>query len=200
VDNGSGLIRLTVGSTSGFTTGDYKTIAEVGGVPNANGTFAITVINGTTMDLQGSTFAGTYTSGGYVAGSLDLLEFSLDSFSTSSLPGLSACTLSHAIGFFSGDAMEATLETPEQSGDGQRIKVKGFYPVTDASDVRGRFSKRENLSDVETYTSEVTMNARGFVPTIRDTRYTKVKIRIPEGTSWTFASGVKPDFTLTGRN
>lgn len=64
-DNGSGLIRLTVNTTNGMVTGQRVVIQEVGGVP-ANGNWAITVVNTTTIDLQSSTFSGAYTSGGYV--------------------------------------------------------------------------------------------------------------------------------------
>jgi len=195
----SGLIKLTVASTSTLSTGNYKTISGVLGTTEANGTWAITVVNGTTFTLDGSTFANAYVSGGIVGGSLDDLTFSLDGFSTSSLPNLSMCGTAHKIGFFSGDALEATLETPEQSGDGQRIKVKGFFPITDATDVRGRISKRELLSAALTYTAESTMNAQGYVCALRDTRYTRAKVRIPSGTNWSFASGVKPDAGLTGR-
>lgn len=208
-DNGSGLIRLTVTSTANMTTGESRTVAGVGGTTEANGNWTITVVDGTHIDLDGSTFANGYTSGGTVsdrwvsggiiAGNLDELPFSLDAVSTSALPGLSMADSTHAIGLFSGDNMEATLETPEQSGDGRRIKVKGFYPVTDATDVRGRVSKRENLHETITYTSEATMNARGYVPTLRDTRYARAKIRIPAGTAWTYASGVVPDTLLGGR-
>jgi hypothetical protein len=63
-NNGSGLIRLTVSSTSTFTTGQEASVASVGGTTEANGTWLVTVISGTTMDLQGSTFTNTYTSGG----------------------------------------------------------------------------------------------------------------------------------------
>jgi len=63
VNNGSGLIRLTV-TAHGFATGNTVTVASVGGVPNATGTWIITVIDPNTIDLQASTFAGTYTSGG----------------------------------------------------------------------------------------------------------------------------------------
>lgn len=63
VNNGSGLIRITSAS-HGLLTGDRITITGVGGVSNANGTFLITKITDDTFDLQGSTFAGTYTSGG----------------------------------------------------------------------------------------------------------------------------------------
>ena len=199
-NNGAGLVRVTVTSTTGWTTGDYKTLSSVGGTTEANGTWEITVVDGTHIDLTGSTYANAWTSGGIVAGNLDLLTFSLDAVTTGALPSLSVCGTDHAIGFFSGDTMEATLETSEQSADGNRILLKGFYPITDASDVRGSFSKRENLNEVRTYTTEVTMNARGFVPTIRNTRYARAKIRIPEGANWTYASGIRPLSVVQGKN
>lgn len=65
-NNGSGAIRLTVGSTSAFVTGNVALIYSVGGVPNASGRWPVTVVDGTHLDLQGSTFAGTYTAGGTV--------------------------------------------------------------------------------------------------------------------------------------
>jgi len=65
-NNGIGFIRITVSVTSGFITGQRVIIQEVGGVTNANGRWAITVVNQTQFDLQGSTFAGSYTGGGYV--------------------------------------------------------------------------------------------------------------------------------------
>ncbi len=57
-NNGSGLIRLTVTSSAGWTTG------IVGDGPNStscSGTFAVTVIDSTHVDLQGSTFTSTCT-------------------------------------------------------------------------------------------------------------------------------------------
>jgi hypothetical protein len=66
-DNGSGAIRLTVSSTSGWSTGDQKVVASVGGTTEANGSWTITVIDGTHIDLQGSVFSHSYTSGGTVA-------------------------------------------------------------------------------------------------------------------------------------
>ena len=64
-NNGSGLIRLTINTSNGMITGQRVVIQEVGGVP-ANGNWAITVIDTSNIDLQSSTFSGTYTSGGYV--------------------------------------------------------------------------------------------------------------------------------------
>lgn len=64
-NNGSGLIRITsVGH--GAVTGDFPTIADVGGVPNATGTRQITRITADTFDIVGSTWAGAYTSGGTI--------------------------------------------------------------------------------------------------------------------------------------
>lgn len=67
VNNGSGLIRLTVNSTTGMTTGQKIYITGVNGTVEANGVWAITVINGTTIDLQGSTFTNAYSSSGNIS-------------------------------------------------------------------------------------------------------------------------------------
>lgn len=66
VNNGSGLIKLTVATTNGMITGQMVTVQEVGGVSAANGDWTITVVDKTTIVLDGSAFSGAYTSGGYV--------------------------------------------------------------------------------------------------------------------------------------
>ena len=199
-DNGSGEVRLTVGSTSGWATGNYKTISGVEGTTEANGTWEITVVDGTHIDLNGSVFANAYDSGGLVGGSLDNLPFSLDTVGVASPPALSCCDSSHRVGTYTGDAVEATLETAEQSGKGQRLRIRGFSPVTDAIDVRGTISRRENLNAARTYLAESSMNSEGFCPLIWSTRYARARIRIPAGQSWTFASGVIPDAAADGRH
>lgn len=72
-NNGSAAIRLTVASTTDLTTGQSKTVSGVVGTTEANGTWVITVINGTTVDLDGSTFANAYVSGGFLGGSIEEL-------------------------------------------------------------------------------------------------------------------------------
>jgi hypothetical protein len=66
VGNVSGTIRLTVSDTSGFITNQRVIVQEVEGATAANGTWVITVVNQTKIDLQDSTFSGVYTSGGYI--------------------------------------------------------------------------------------------------------------------------------------
>lgn len=61
-DNGAGLIRVTA-TAHGLTTGQRVHIKDVQGVPNAIGSWYVTVINSSSYDLQDSTFSGTHTSG-----------------------------------------------------------------------------------------------------------------------------------------
>jgi hypothetical protein len=67
VSNG-GVVRLTVDTTANMATGQKWFVNSVGGITGTtNGnTWVVTVIDGTHVDLQGSTFGGSYTSGGYL--------------------------------------------------------------------------------------------------------------------------------------
>lgn len=65
-NNGSGLIRLLVNSTAGYSTGF---VTDVSGTSSCDGTWPITVIDETHFDLQGSTFVATCSGTG---GSLPL--------------------------------------------------------------------------------------------------------------------------------
>ena len=62
-NNGAGLIRVTFSAAHGLTTGQRIAIKLVSGVPNANGNWYVTVIDTTNVDLQSSTFAGTFSDG-----------------------------------------------------------------------------------------------------------------------------------------
>jgi surface protein len=63
VNNGSGLIRVTSAAQT-LVTGNKVIISGVLGTTEANGSWIVTVINSTTIVLQGSAFVNTYTSGG----------------------------------------------------------------------------------------------------------------------------------------
>lgn len=197
-NNGSGLIRLTVASSAGWTTGDSKTISGVGGVTNANGTFLITVIDGTHIDLQSSTFAGVYTSGGIVGGSIDDLPFSLDTISIATLARISMFDDANILGFFNGANLEATLETAEIADHGWRTLVNALIPVSDATAVSASVGQRNVLVGAATYTAEASMNEDGYCMLLAEGRYVRGKARIPSGTTWTFASGLVPDATRAG--
>jgi hypothetical protein len=198
-NNGSGLVRLAVSSTTGWSTGEIKDVASVGGTTEANGTWTITVVDGTHIDLQGSTYASAWTSGGYVAGSLDALTVSLDDFSAATLNDLGMFSDDHSLGYFTGDTLEATLTTSEQSGVAQRLFVRGAYPITDAATAYVSIGARESLTASASYSSETAINSQGFCPQRVSTRHARAKLRIPAATEWTFATGAEPDFAYEGR-
>ncbi|MET3907100.1 hypothetical protein ABID59_001431 [Bradyrhizobium sp. S3.3.6] len=70
-NNGSGLVRLTVtasNTTAHMATGQTWFVNGLGGNPGSVNLlqWKITVVDSTHVDLQGSTFSGSYTSGGYM--------------------------------------------------------------------------------------------------------------------------------------
>jgi hypothetical protein len=134
-----------------------------------------------------------------ISASIDALGASLDSFSVSKQPLIAQFNSDHKIGFFSGSNLEATLETGEQGTDGRRIGVWGFRPVTDAPSVYGSASYRELVSETPTSLTEIAQNTRtGRCDLRRSTRYSRMKIRVPAATLWTYAAGVEPDIRQEG--
>lgn len=198
-DNGSGLVRLTVSSTSGWTTGDYKSVSGVGGTTEANGDWTVTVVDGTHIDLQGSAFANTYSSGGIVGGDIDSMTISLDEYSTASLPSLSAFNSSNELCLFTGDSLEAVLETAETIGTRQRVNVNGLQPITDATECYASIGGRDKLNGALAYGDESQMDDDGYCPVLENVRAGRAKLRIPAADAWTFATGVDPELLPAGR-
>lgn len=65
-DNGSGLFRITLATPHSLQTGELMNISEVrtSGAPTLWGRWTVTVIDATRVDLQGSTYAAGWSSGG----------------------------------------------------------------------------------------------------------------------------------------
>jgi len=96
-NNGAGLIRVTVASTASLASGSDVAIDNATGTVEANGWWKIAVINATQFDLisnnvsgAASAFVNAYTGGGLVAGSVDAMTLSLDSYATAVQPQLAA--------------------------------------------------------------------------------------------------------------
>lgn len=70
-NNGAGLVRITR-AAHGLTGGDSVTVADVSGVPGANGTFAVAVVDANSFDLVGSSFSGSYVNTGWASFSRNL--------------------------------------------------------------------------------------------------------------------------------
>ncbi len=199
-NNGAGLVRLQVASTATLVNGQYISVSRVTGTTEANGNWLITIADATHVDLIGSAFVNAYVSGGIIGGSLDALTTSLDDFSTATTPELAAFDTAHALNFFRGPNLEATLETAEQGTDGTRLKLRGFRSVTDAPALFGAASRRETQATTPAYTAESAINCfTGKVNLLISTRYARARCRIPYGTAWTFIAGVEPDIVLEGK-
>jgi hypothetical protein len=133
---------------------------------------------------------------------IDVQTQSFDSFQSAIVPELAAFDGVHALNFFRGPNLEATLQTAEQGTDGRRIKMKvGFRPVSDATAIYGSASRRENLQSPAADGVERLVNVKtGICNMLVDTRYSRFKCRIPAGSSWTFINGVEPaDLKATGK-
>lgn len=124
---------------------------------------------------------------------------SFDSIALGQLPALSAFDSTHSAGFFNSTPLQAIMETSEHGAAPRRIFVRGFRPITDAPGVLGSVSTRENEQTTPVQTTEQVVNAQGFVPQRASTRYSRGRVRIPAGTTWTFAAGVEPDISLEGQ-
>jgi hypothetical protein len=134
-----------------------------------------------------------------ISGSVDALTFSLDDVSNAALARLSIADTSHKLAFFSGSNLEATLDTAERALDGRRSRVRGFRPLTDAATCYGAIGARENLQGAVAYSDEQAVNGKGLCPANVSTRLARGRLRIPAGTTWSFASGVEPEFAQEGR-
>lgn len=212
-NGGPGLIRLTVATINlpamtpavdgavqptQLATGAQIDVANVVGTTEANGTWTITVINSTHIDLQGSTFANAYVSGGVIAGPIDAMTVSLDSYPAASEPAVSVFNPSSKLGFMDGPNLEAKLESMEKGDFGTRIFLTGFRPATDATACMGSVSSRERLQDTRVYSTEYPLTAQGLIPARISTRYARGKLRIPYATSWSFAMGIEPEIDTDG--
>ncbi len=155
------------------------------------------------IDLPGEYIATSATPGvtlenlDAISSSIDALEVSLDSFPTDFGRNLAMANSDHEIGQFTGDTMEATLETGDIDA-GRRVFIRGARPITDAVNVLGSTCARARVQDEPNFGAETTVNATGFTPHRQDTRIARFRNRIPGGESWTYSMGVEPDLVPTG--
>jgi hypothetical protein len=134
-----------------------------------------------------------------ISASLDALTSSLDSYATSVTPEISQFSATNILGFFRGTNLEATMESAEAGIEGQRIFVRGFRPITDAGTLYGSCSTRETQQASAVSEDEVLISSRtGRVDLRASTRYSRMKVRVPAATTWTFSAGVEPDFVSDG--
>jgi hypothetical protein len=158
------------------------------------------------IDMQGEYLLGISQTGltlenlDAINSNIDAMTLTLDAYATAVQPEIAQFSSTHALGFFRGANLEATLESSEQGTDGERLRVRGFRPVTDSPTVYGSITYREMVSATPYVGAEVAKNARTGRCDVKNTstRYVRYKNRFPAGTVWTFTAGVEPDVTTEG--
>jgi hypothetical protein len=131
-------------------------------------------------------------------GALDALPFSLDSISTGALAQLCGVSSQHAIGFYAGSNLAATLVTAEQGDSVRRMRVQGLRPITDAAAALGAVVYRETLQAAPSLSTLTAIDALGLCPQNVSTRYARAQLVIPYGATWSFAAGIDPQFVAEG--
>lgn len=196
-NNGSGLIRLTIASEANASYSiagqNFIEVYGTGGTTEANGTWPYRLVDSTHIDLLGSAYVHAYTSGGQIGGALQAMTLSLDDYATAVQPQLGQFDATGTLGFFSGPALEAIIQTGEQTADLDRIDISGFKPITDAPSVMGSLFYRDLQQSAPIQSPETGLSRIGRCDIRRDAAYIRYQIRIPAGTSWTYAVGLVPD-------
>jgi hypothetical protein len=139
----------------------------------------------------------TYTIDGMdaVAASIDDLVFPVDSrfWTGTGRLLLSGFDTLNRHGYFSGDTLEATIETgDEQITEGRRTLLRGLRPMIEGTNVTPSVAIgwRNKLQDAVTFAASVPANENGFCPQRINARYHRARVTIPAASQWTFARGL----------
>lgn len=137
-----------------------------------------------------------------ISSNLDAFGVSLDSaslFSTGLL--FAAFDTDNKLGAFTGDALEATIETKEITSPfpGARAHCKEVVPIVDASSLTISIGSRERTSDAITFAAPCSVNDSGIAPVRANGRFVRVRMVIPEAATWTRAQAVDVVLTPQGR-
>ena len=138
---------------------------------------------GTDLDTMGATYPD-----------LDALTISLDSpiWAGGSLL-FGGFNSDHKEGFFTGDNLQAILETAEMQNSLQRMVLRNIIPLIDTASVTAAAGYRERLADSVQYTDEAAMEIDGTCPVLASARYMSYRLTVAAGATWTHGVGVIPD-------
>lgn len=135
-----------------------------------------------------------------ISGSIDALAISLDSNVWSGgRPNLAAFGADKMLGYFNGDALEATLRTGRFNLlEGRRSFVQGARFLVDAPTHSVRVRKRQALSDTGVWTAPSTVQTSGYCPLRASGYFHEFEGTIPAGQVWTNTQGLEVDAAPEG--
>lgn len=147
----------------------------------------------TNLGIFPAATAGYTLEGLDAVGTLDALPYSLDSkVWQGGAPVLAAFDSTFRMGFFNGQAKEATITTQEM-GDtaGMVTRVSAIMPVIDSDAVLVSVGARFRRGDSFVWSPEVAQSSNtGMARKNSRARYHRFKARIPAGEAWSHAQGV----------
>ncbi len=105
----------------------------------------------------------------------------------------------HSLGFFTGDNLEAVIDTSDGFvGRPGLSMVGGIRPDVDAEDYRVSMASRMKLSDPLTFTAEAAPSVDGVCHVRRSARYHRARVRIPAGTEWQYLNSLGVQSNASG--
>lgn len=114
-------------------------------------------------------------------------------------PGFAIINSAYELAFLEGANIEATIETGERElASGKRSMVRSVRPLVDASGAVVSVGRRSRQADAFLWTDEAAMQTSGRCPVRADGRFHRVRLRVPQGATWTHASGVELDAAVSG--
>ena len=137
---------------------------------------------------------------------LDTLPFSLDSrVWTGGSIVLSAFNSSHAMGYYTGSTLAATVETSEfqpaemqDFSKGKRIMISAARPISDGGTPSVNIGTRNRLIDPVIFNGAIPINDSGTTPQRADGRFIRAQITHAAGDSFTHINGVELTGIATG--
>lgn len=139
-----------------------------------------------------------------VSGSIDALPFSLDSAVWTGIARrlTAGFDTSHKLGFFTGAALAATVDTAEAQlfeardlpdgtrAQAQRAILRALRPMIDGGSPTVQVGTRNRQVDAVSFASAVTLNSLGVCRGRWRGRYHRARIAVPAASSWSHLYGV----------
>lgn len=179
----------------------YPDGSAVGGVPNRILAYHVVLnrwsfVIGITVEMLFRSLSIGYTLEGLSPGlyvSMDAIPFPIDSrVWTGGHTLLAGFSSTNFLSYFTGSALQATIDTTEgQYTPGRRTFVDNSRPIVDGGSPTVAVGYRDTNEAALTYTSPASMNSIGECPVRNESRFQRLRVVIPAGSSWQHAQGVQ---------
>lgn len=136
-----------------------------------------------------------------VIGNTDATDYSVDTplFLGSSYQSLAAFTSAKKLATFSGQNLEALLQTPlvEMVQD-RRASLLNIMPIADGGTPQINIESRSRVNDMSISSGYVAQDINGNCPFGIEDRYFQATLKMPAGETWTHIQGIVPDAIPAG--